>query len=83
MSNIRSSIVVSTIAIILLLVVTEQANAFTIIGDCFGPATDACEQICKSKGYKEAFFGSFRDKTGCCCRPPKKQTYGQSNQLKY
>ncbi|KAF3521978.1 hypothetical protein F2Q69_00046185, partial [Brassica cretica] len=56
----------------------EQVNAFTIIGDCFGPCTDACEHICKSKGYKESFCGSFRDKTGCCCRPPKNQIFGQS-----
>ncbi|CAH8353438.1 unnamed protein product [Eruca vesicaria subsp. sativa] len=78
MKNIRSSVVVSIIAIILLLVVTEQVNAFTIVGDCFGPCTDACEQICKSKGYKDWFCGSFKDKTGCCCKPPKNQSFGQS-----
>ncbi|KAL0660824.1 hypothetical protein Bca4012_097661 [Brassica carinata] len=78
MKSIRYSVVVSTITIIFLLVATEQVNAFTIIGDCFGPCTDACEHICKSKGYKESFCGSFRDKTGCCCRPPKNQIFGQS-----
>ncbi|XP_019089543.1 PREDICTED: defensin-like protein 75 [Camelina sativa] len=73
--------VVGTIAIILLLVIAEQANAFTVDADCFGPCTNNCQQLCISKGYTDWTCGSFRTGTSCCCKPRKKQIFKQATRL--
>ncbi|EOA19110.1 hypothetical protein CARUB_v10007778mg [Capsella rubella] len=81
MAKIKSLDVVGTIAIILLLLVAEQANAFTVDADCFGPCTPNCQQLCISKGYKDWTCASFRMGTSCCCKPRKQQMFEQASQL--
>ncbi|XP_019085779.1 PREDICTED: defensin-like protein 75 [Camelina sativa] len=77
MAKIRSLDVVGTIAIILLLVIAEQANAITVDADCIGPCTSNCQQLCISKGYKDWTCASFRTKVSCCCKPRKQQIFEQ------
>ncbi|KAF8045736.1 hypothetical protein N665_4492s0001 [Sinapis alba] len=78
MDKIRSLIVVSTITIILLLVIAEQATSFSFDNaDCYGRCTPNCEQTCKLYGYTGWFC---QGKVACCCTP-KKKIFGQSVQL--
>lgn len=60
----------------------EQTNAITIDGDCYGPCLGNCQTLCSSKGYKDWACGTFRMKTACCCKPPKKQIFEETAQLK-
>ncbi|ESQ53245.1 hypothetical protein EUTSA_v10027362mg [Eutrema salsugineum] len=70
MDKIRSLDVLSIIAITLLLVTAEQANGTSVDADCIGPCTNQCDMYCKSMGYTHGECGSFRGKSGCCCKPP-------------
>ncbi|KFK30562.1 hypothetical protein AALP_AA7G277900 [Arabis alpina] len=76
----QSSYVATAILAILLLVIAEQANAYTVQADCIGPCTDNCQQICMSKGYTGWTCASFRTGTGCCCTPPKNPIVEESDQ---
>ncbi|CAN8276114.1 unnamed protein product [Cochlearia groenlandica] len=76
MDKIRSSLAISTIAIILLLVIAEPISAFTVDADCYGPCTSNCEHKCKKMGYKDWTCASFRTGTSCCCKPHRKQNLG-------
>ncbi|CAN6825022.1 unnamed protein product [Brassica oleracea var. botrytis] len=80
MDQIRFKDVVTTIVIMFLLVIAEQANAASVDADCYGPCNNHCEQTCKNKGYTGWFCSTFRVKSGCCCTPRKK-IFGQSVQL--
>ncbi|CAH2076048.1 unnamed protein product [Thlaspi arvense] len=75
MDKIRSLVVVSTIAIILFLVIAEQANAADADLFCFGPCPDDCKQFCISQGYSDGLCEDFRGKKDCCCTPSKKQIF--------
>ncbi|CAA7020532.1 unnamed protein product [Microthlaspi erraticum] len=81
MAKISSSVVASTIAIILLLVITGQASLIGQDVFCVGPCTDNCEQQCASQGYTNGFCETFRGNRICCCAPPKKQIFEQPAQL--
>ncbi|VVB09794.1 unnamed protein product [Arabis nemorensis] len=88
MDKIRSSIVVSAITIILLLVVAEQASAYTINANdellCYGPCKDDCQQICNGQGMTHWFCENFRGTRNCCCVPDtaKNQIFKQTARLK-
>ncbi|KAG7544617.1 hypothetical protein ISN44_As12g001920 [Arabidopsis suecica] len=80
MAKIKSLDVI-TIAIVLLLVIAGQATAITVQADCIGPCNDNCQQLCKSKGYKDWTCAAFRTKSSCCCKPPRHPIFEQNAQL--
>ncbi|ESQ53247.1 hypothetical protein EUTSA_v10027453mg [Eutrema salsugineum] len=81
MNKIRYLDVVSTITMILLLVIAEQANAVSVDGPCFGPCTDTCWWTCQIHGFTEYDCAAFRHQSGCCCKTPKKHIFEESAQL--
>ncbi|XP_020874176.1 defensin-like protein 75 [Arabidopsis lyrata subsp. lyrata] len=85
MNKIKSLVVVTTITIILLLVITEQASAINQDLFCNGPCIDTvkCEQLCKPQGYSTWLCQSFGTKKFCCCVPTKKQIFEETVQLNY
>ncbi|ESQ50901.1 hypothetical protein EUTSA_v10022951mg [Eutrema salsugineum] len=72
MDKIRSLVVFSTIAIILLLVITEQTNAYGEDHICIGRCTPTCTEECMSQDYSTGDCKRVGTYIACCCVKKKK-----------